>query len=250
VVESRAEIAGCRDLGAVHVDGPVYTVAGGFIGAAADRAILRKNKTADLGGNTLLRLGEDDDEAYDCPNYPSNMSQAANRGGLPTQSQREIPKSVRIFHSTERSAVAPCTRIGAVDRSITCPPEYSGGLSCVAYQGARRGGNAILLTGNSDAPADVYLCPAPAVAASVGEPPRSTPTVIGEAASESTTVRVTPSEDEVRGCVYVDHVDTSIACPQNYPEGIPCMAYRAKKQGGNMVLAQGAGKVYRCPTSP
>lgn len=67
VVKTKEAVAGCLYLGKVVVSGPVYTGMGGFIGGAADRGILRKNKTAEMGGNTLLRLGEDEDDAYLCP---------------------------------------------------------------------------------------------------------------------------------------------------------------------------------------
>jgi hypothetical protein len=77
VVDTPEKIAGnCKFVGYVHVDGPVYTALGGFVGAAMDRAIIRKNKTAAMGGDTLLRLdGEDEDRAYLCGS-PSQVAQA------------------------------------------------------------------------------------------------------------------------------------------------------------------------------
>src|SRR5258708_33438711 len=76
VVKTKNAVAGCLYLGKVAVSGPVYTASGGFVGAAADRATNRKNKTAEMGGNTLLRLGEEEDDAYLCPAPPTDSALA------------------------------------------------------------------------------------------------------------------------------------------------------------------------------
>jgi hypothetical protein len=78
VTKNRAEVAQCRYLGKVHVEGPVYTAMGGFVGAAGDRANMRKNKTAEMGGDTLLRTGEDEDDAYDCTKKPAPAMRKTN----------------------------------------------------------------------------------------------------------------------------------------------------------------------------
>ena len=100
---------------------------------------------------------------------------------------------------------------------------------------------------------EAYFCPAtPAVEATrspagktdAPQPRAPTPAV---ATSSEKKISVVVTEAEVRGCTFIDSVNEQIVCPPEYSATTPCMAYRASKQGGNTVLAVGAGKVYNCP---
>ena len=101
-------------------------------------------------------------------------------------------------------------------------------------------------TSGSNQLGEAYDCsskPSPPAAASPG--PIATPRA---GPKTDTKMTVVLTEEEVRGCVFVDSINEKIACPPSYSAGPACMAYRAREQGGNTLLAVGVGKVYSCPT--
>jgi len=106
------------------------------------------------------------------------------------------------------------------------------------------GANTILLVSSAvsssrgDQYGEAYSCVATPTAASASAD--------AEPQSPTAKVHVVATESEVRGCTFIDSIDESIACPAAYAEQVPCMTFRAAKQGGNTLLASGSGKVYRC----
>jgi hypothetical protein len=146
--------------------------------------------------------------------------------------------------------VKPCRRIGSVSVStgdklavaLLVPPsqanttDWTDSLKQATFE---IGGNMLFLHGAHSRTGEAYQCSTNSAQAG-----QSTPT------PPSTRIRIVGKEDDVRGCVFVDALDSNIDCPADYPPGTPCMAFRAKLQGGNTVLAVGGGKVYSCPVQP
>src|SRR5262249_9226793 len=146
--------------------------------------------------------------------------------------EKEASSRVLLVPVTQTRSLVGCDYVGLLKTSTACPSGQDA-ETCTAFRAAQDGGNAVM----EGPPQRVYRCPearlGPTTASVVSSPP----------------VRVVTSEDERKGCVYRDRVDTSIECPPSYPEGAPCMAYRARQQGGDTVLTQGTGRVYQCSSS-
>jgi hypothetical protein len=112
-----------------------------------------------------------------------------------------------------------------------------------AGQGAYAGGAkpqvyVLWVEGSND---EVYVCNQSTPATTPAVTPNSAP-------GAPTKIMVVVTEAEIRGCTFVDPIDETIVCPQEYSAAASCMAYRAHKQGGNTVLTMDKGKVYNCPS--
>jgi hypothetical protein len=194
-----------------------------------------------------------------------------------TPRQSEVTNaSLTVDITSNPATVANCRRVGSLDGNavalgcphLTATRSYSD-EECLKYAAADYGADTVLLGANRGV-VDIYVCKTAPQASSQNMPSggQSNETMAKEAprtAAEAPPMQSTPgtssnvsptkvkiviSEAEVRGCIFVDSIDEKIDCPNAYSQGVPCMAYRSSKQGGNTVLANGAGKVYNCPTKP
>ena len=174
VVNTAAEaVAGCAYVGKVVVSGPGYTFEGGWAGAMKDREILRKEQTVHLGGDTLLRIGNDEDDAYRClASTPVKEQSSASapsvetvkcyepRSGNPIPCQTSLPggkkpaaSKIRIVGNEDD--VRGCVFIDSVDQGIDCPEDYPAGVPCMGFRASLQGGNTVLARGGGK----VYSCP-------------------------------------------------------------------------------------------
>jgi hypothetical protein len=185
--------------------------------------------------------------------------------------------SVKV--TTSREDVKNCRHLAYVDSTdtqkgcgLTAQPTPE---ECLRYQVLAAGGDTLLAKGFVG---EAYLCsaapptpsersaapePAAARAPSSVPPPPPTPAAvpappsapvpsptpeatpapappIAAPALESSGVRLVPSLEAVKGCVYLDEIDMKTECPAE-GTGVPisCISERAARAGGNRVLLEG-----------
>jgi hypothetical protein len=179
--------------------------------------------------------------------------------------------SVKV--TTNREDVKNCRHLAYVDSTDT---QKGCGLTaqptpeeCLRYQVLAAGGDTLLANGFVG---EAYLCsaaaptaseplaapaPAAAPAPSPVPPPPPTPAAapapmsapapsptpappMAAPAPDSSGVRLVPSLEAVKGCVYLDEMDMKTECPAE-GTGVPisCISERAARAGGNRVLLEG-----------
>ena len=152
-------------------------------------------------------------------------------------------ESSKIKLTRDKDDVRGCKRLGTVEGWRDAEKQnraYVLAAGAGAYAGGAHPDLYVLYRDGGDD--EVYLC---------GGTPTPTPTRVPVATPipqpTSSRVRIVATEAEVQGCTFRGSIDSSIPCPPEYPQGVPCMAYRASRQEGNTVLASGAGKIFDCP---